>query len=221
MVRESATPALTAALQGALLRWMFPLLLCRLLSNCLSYTIFFAMPASAGHSLLTTSIGHTCGHSWLPTGIEYTCGHRLLTTSIDHPVGNSSLTTISHQTGALDCSEVPKIIKTLKRSIYLPKNTLHCSQQKFTAHGQWVNTAHCDYIDKKTKVADLHVNAATSRKQQIRSSRRTSVGTSSSRTSVGTSSSRTSVGTSSSRTSVILICTKCWGDAMHVCNHKP
>ena len=54
--RRSATPALTAALQAALLRCMFPLLLCIVVKNCLSYTGFIVVLASAGHSLMTISI---------------------------------------------------------------------------------------------------------------------------------------------------------------------
>ena len=68
------------------------------------------MLATAGHSLLTTSIGHICGHSSLPTGNYHTCGHSSLTTSV------------GRQTGAIDCSDVPKKqLKTLKRCMYLPK----------------------------------------------------------------------------------------------------
>ena len=67
---------------------------------------------TAGHSLLTTSIGHICGHSSLLTGNYHTCGHSSLTTSVG-------------QTGAIDCSDVPKKqLKTPKRCMYLPKT--HC-----------------------------------------------------------------------------------------------
>ena len=62
-----------------------------------SYKNFIAMLATAGHSLLTTSIGHICGHSSLPTGNYHTCGH-------------SSLTTCVGQTGAIDRSDGPKIL---------------------------------------------------------------------------------------------------------------
>ena len=128
---------------------MFPLLLCRLVNDCLSYTNF------AGHSLLTTSIGHICGHSSLPTGNYHTCGHSSLTTSVG-------------QTGAIDCSVVPKkTIKNTKTLHVLAESTLHYSLPKFTytmSNGQTLHTA-----IKTTKIrkvpANLHMQPQGANRQ--------------------------------------------------------